>query len=65
MRIKKLPETVTDDSTALKQVYSFRYMGSLIGEEGSCDAEIGAQTEMAKASLGSMKKVLTNMSLDS
>ena len=62
-RSGRFPVTTSIDATPLKQVDWFRYLGSLVSEEGRCDAEICARTGMTKANIGSMRKVLTNMSL--
>ena len=48
----------------IKQVSSFRYLGSLVEENGKCDAEIKARIGMAKANFGKMRDLLTNMSLN-
>ena len=47
---------------AVRQVSSFRYLGSLISEDGRCDAEIKSRIAMAKGNLGKMRRILTNLS---
>ena len=47
----------------LKQVRSFRYLGSLVSENGRCDAEIRSRIGIGKANFGQMRGILTNMSL--
>ena len=64
IRSETIPVTISIDGAALKLVVSFRYPESLVSEEGRCDAEIRARIGMAKANFGSMRKVLTNFSLD-
>ena len=48
---------------AVRQVSSFRYLGSLISEDGRCDAEIKSRIAMAKGNFGKMRRILTNLSL--
>ena len=48
---------------AVRQVSSFRYLGSLISEDGRCDAEIKSRIAMAKSNFGKMRRILTNLSL--
>ena len=63
-RSERLPVTISIEGTALNQVETFRYLGSLVSEDGRCDAEVRARIGMAKANFGNMRNVLTNMSLD-
>ena len=48
----------------MSQVESFRYLGSLVSEDGRCDKEIRARIGMAKSNFGKMRKLLSNMSLN-
>jgi hypothetical protein len=48
---------------AVKQVKSFNYLGSLVDEGGRCDGEITARIAMTKANFGTMRGILTNLSL--
>ena len=48
---------------AVRQVSFFRYLGSLISEDGRCDAEIKSRIAMAKGNFGKMRRILTNLSL--
>ena len=48
---------------AVKQVKSFRYLGSLVDEDGRCDAEIRSRIGMAKANFGQMRRILTSLNL--
>ena len=47
----------------IKQVRSFRYLGSLMSENGKCDAEKRSRIAMGKAKFGQMRGILTNMNL--
>ena len=49
----------------VKKVSSFRYLGSLVSEDGKCDAEIRSRIAMGKARFGQMRRILTSMSLSS
>ena len=48
---------------AVRQVSSFRCLGSLISEDGRCDAEIKSRIAIAKGNFGMMRRILTNLSL--
>ena len=48
----------------LNQVELFRYLGSLVSEYGRCNVEIHARIGIEKENFGSMRKVVTNMSID-
>ena len=63
-RSERLLVSINIDGTVLKQVDTFRYLGSLVCEDGRCDAEIKARIGMAKSNFGNMRKLLTNLSLD-
>ena len=62
-RRDRLPVTINVEGSALKQVETFRYLGSLVCEDARCDAEIKTRIGIAKANFGSMRKVLTNMNI--
>ena len=51
------------DGISLKQVEKFRYLGSVICDDGRSDTEIRTRIAMAKGNFGKMKSVLTNLSL--
>ena len=48
---------------SVRQVSFLIYLGSLIFEDGRCDAEIKSRIAMAKANFGKMRRILTNLSL--
>ena len=47
------------DGQQVEQVRQFRYLGSLISEDGYCMKEIGSRVEMAKEVLMEKKKLFT------
>ena len=59
----RLPVNITLEGVPIKQVNSFRYLGSLVSEDGKCDAEIRARIGMAKTNFGKMRSILSNLSL--
>ena len=62
-RRERLMVNLNIEGAALYQVDKFRYLGSLVSEDGRCDDEIRARIGMAKSNFGSMRRILTNMSL--
>jgi len=53
------------DGQLLEQVQQFRYLGSLITEDGYCDKEIRRRIRLAKVKFMERKKILTSkMNLD-
>ena len=48
----------------VKQASSFRYLRSLVSEDGKCDAEIRSRIAMGKARFGQMRRILTSISLN-
>ena len=62
-RRERLMVNLNIEGAALYQVDKFRYLGSLVSEDGRCDDEIRARIGMAKSDFGSMRRILTNMSL--
>ena len=53
------------DGQVLEQVQQFRYLGSLITEDGYCDKEIRSRIGLAKVKFMERKKILTSkMNLD-
>ena len=63
-RNENLPVSITVEGISMKQVTKFRYLGSLMIEEGKCDAEIKARIGMAEANFGKMRDLLTNLKLN-
>ena len=63
-RNERLPVEISIGGGLLSQVESFRYLGSLVDEDGRCDKEIRARIGMAKSNFGKMRKLLTNLSLN-
>ncbi len=47
----------------IKQVTNFRYLGSLVREDGQCEAEIKARIAMSKTNFKKMSTILTNMGI--
>jgi len=47
------------DGQKVEQVSQFRYLGSLISEDGHCTNEIKSRTEMAKTVFMEKKKLFT------
>ena len=62
-RKEQLRVNVNVGGEAVKQVRTFRYLGSLMDEDGRCDAEIRSRIGMGKANFGQMRRILTSMSL--
>ena len=62
-RTKQLRVEAHVNGEAARQVSSFRYLGSLIFEDGRCDTEIKSRIAMAKGNFGKMRRILTNLSL--
>ena len=49
---------------ALKQVSTFKYLGSLICDDGKCDTDIRARIGMAKTAFGQIRKIMVNLSIN-
>ena len=62
-RREQLKVKVVIENHIIKQVRSFRYLGSLMSENGKCDAEIRSRIAMGRARFGQMRGILTNMNL--
>ena len=62
-RTEQLRVVAHVNGEAIRQVCSFRYLGSLISEDGRCDSEIKSRIAMAKSNFGKMRRILTNLSL--
>ena len=48
----------------LKQVTSFKYLGSLVCEDAKCDNEIRVRIGMAKTTFGQIRKILVSLSIN-
>ena len=55
-RKEQLRINVNISGEAVKQVRSFRYLGSLVDEDGRCDAEIRSRIGMAKTNFWKNEK---------
>ena len=58
-----LDANISIEGVAIKQVEKFRYLGSVVNEDGRCDGEIRARIAMGKANFGKMRNVMTNLGL--
>ena len=47
----------------VKQVKEFKYLGSIITDEGTSDKEVRTRIAIAKAAFGNLKKLLTNITM--
>ena len=63
-RRERLPVSINIEGVAIRQVEKFKYLGSLVSEDGKCDEEIRARIAMGKANFGKMRNVLTNLGLN-
>ena len=59
----KLPVNIWRAVETIKQVSTFRYLGSLVGENRKCNAEIMVRIEMAKPNFVNIRGGMTNFSL--
>ena len=48
----------------MKQVRSFKYLGSLVCEDAKCDNDIRARIGMAKTAFGQIRKILVSLSIN-
>ena len=63
-RRERLDVNISIEGVAIKQVEKFRYLGSVVNEDGRCDGEIRARIAMGKANFGKMRNVMTNLGLN-
>ena len=56
--------TINVQGNPVKQVKDFKYLGSIITEEGTSDKEVKTRIAIAKATFGNLKKILTNISMN-
>ena len=52
------------ENIQIKQVKSFKYLGSIITEDGRSEQDIKTRIGIAKTSFGKLKKILTNTHMD-
>src|SRR6476619_849028 len=66
MRVRKKisvndkPMHIVINGVVVEQVKQFRYLGSLITEEGTCIAEIKSRIAMAKDAFNKRREMMTN-----
>ena len=60
-RRDQLPVNISLGGCVLKQVRSFKYLGSLVCEDAKCDNDIKARIVMAKAAFGQIRKILVSL----
>ena len=63
-RTERLTVRTNIEGAPIKQVASFRYLGSLVTEDGRCDSEIRTRIGMAKSNFGKMRNILTDLSVN-
>ena len=54
------PVTITIDQKQLKNIKCFKYLGSVLTDNGRCTCEIKPRTAMAKAAFNKKKYLFTN-----
>jgi hypothetical protein len=62
MRISRQPSpiTITIEQKQLENVKSFKYLGSMLTEDGRCTCEIKSEIAMAKAAFNKKKSLFTS-----
>ena len=62
MRISRQPSpvTITIDQKQLENVKCFKYLGSMLTEEGRCTCEIKSRIVVAKAAFNKKKNLFTS-----
>ena len=62
MRISRQPSPVTNkiDQKQLENVTCFKYLGSMLTDDGRCTCEIKSRIAMAKAALNKKKNLFTS-----
>ena len=63
-RPEQLPVSISLRGDTLNQVSSFKYLGSLVSEDGKCDPDIRVRTGMAKTAFGQLRKILTSLAIN-
>ena len=54
---------MTLEGGVLEQMSSFRYLVSLVCEDGKCDREIRSRIAMGKAAFGQTRTILANLGI--
>ena len=62
-RREQLPVNISLGGSLLKQVSTFKYLGSQVSDDAKCDSDIRARIGMAKAAFGQLRKILVSMSI--
>ena len=62
-RSEQLVVDISLEGRRLDQVDSFRYLGSLVSEDGRCDSEIRSRIAMGKAAFGQLRTILRNLGI--
>ena len=57
------PTNIYVNGQQLKQVRSFKYLGSTISEDGRCDSDIKTRIAISKTAFNKVKSLLTNRSI--
>jgi len=62
MRISRQPSsiTITIDQKQMENVKCFKYLGSMLTEDGMCTCEIKSRISMAKAAFNKKKNLFTS-----
>ena len=63
-RPEQLPVSISLRGDTLNQVSSFKYLGSLVSEDGKCDPDIRVRIGMAKTAFGQLRKILTSLAIN-
>ena len=63
-RSEELPVNISLRGGTLNQVNSFRYLGSLVADDGRCDSDIRGRIGMAKTTFGQIRKILVSLSIN-
>ena len=61
---ERLTVRINVQGNPVKQVNEFKYLGSIITEEGSSEKDIKIRIAIAKTAFGKLKKLLTNISMN-
>ena len=59
----QVPANIVVNDQRLKQVQNFKYLGSIISEDGRSDSDINARIAIAKTAFNKVKPLMTNRSI--